>query len=1165
MGARRASYGRLRMAGVLVLGGLLYLTFQWRLAPILMSDGGRTHGGESLALLRRLPGAPYTVSADGPCAAGGTRSPVAAVASAPSAEEAARLAHMMQSPPLRNARTVRALLDAAKALAVGGTVSVTVVLEYVDAARLCRQLSALAQQTAAAEGIWVSALHDPDGDDGAEARRVVASHTSGVAGTPVELISTTTVHHGTPNPSAAPARLGGRLTRFQLALQASSQHVLVLDASLVPPPAMLATLVRLASLPEGQGLLGVSGWRTMPRMSHESHANATADYLGASNGDDGVAAMVACVLDESDAPCDEDLYGAVGEASVSVPASGGAHARPLDRVVPVDVLRGAWFIRTRWLGTLFKEAPPCQTHHPHSQRAAGSDGGRSVTSAGCGGGGLAPARPSTEPPLGNDPPTEDPVGEEAWLSVAFRRHAGLPSLVVPMMDASTSRMVSNLPRSWTDEILRALQLDRPTPQQEKVWRAHLWRSVRRGDLIPGWRDVERPTIDDASRGMGSHGALRTRGTPLAASANDANAAAAAISDGAGEGAAPEAPVAEPSDGAAEAGAGNAFAGAEPARVVLLVVSDLNAARSLAVLHSAFTAQRARYDVRLLIAPGVGGCAAVSAVMSSLDRSSCRRASAVYQLRGQLADTGSTGFASVGHTPLAEGGEGWFDRAAATAAAAGDCSEVQVEIDSIVLAARPVLIIAPSLGLPGGAGRESERGADPQRRPESSACPSSGEHPASDDASHAVTDVQAQHAVLAEALRAASDAHGVVLIEPPRAELGLLEWLAVMPPSALLRWHEPLVEIAIITHRRPASLRRLLRSLRCAHHLGDEIAVTISVEHGADDETLRLARTWPWPHGARRVFRRVVRGGLIAAVVDSWYPSSNHSYGLLLEDDIEVSPFYYVYLKLLLMRHVYADAADGGNGGHMLPSVLGISLYTPRLVELTMPRRHIDLFQVLGPSSERAVAAAAAAAIPTGDGGGRGHLFLQQLPCSWGQLFFPAHWREFHSYMRRRVHEGAAEVQIPHSACCPGWSTSWKKFLIELCFLRGYVVLYPNFANQTSLSTNHLEPGEHIQGKANKLKHRPIDFTVPLMRELQSLRSLWTAPLGMPTDLVGRSLDRPLALHSLPVLDLFSEPSTLEALAAKGAAAIARNPRLGAAVGEWPTIGTRLRGFFGGLF
>eukprot|EP00965_Chrysotila_dentata_P127947 4230927-Pleurochrysis_carterae.AAC.1 len=95
-------------------------------------------------------------------------------------------------------------------------------------------------------------------------------------------------------------------------------------------------------------------------------------------------------------------------------------------------------------------------------------------------------------------------------------------------------------------------------------------------------------------------------------------------------------------------------------------------------------------------------------------------------------------------------------------------------------------------------------------------------------------------------------------------------------------------------------------------------------------------------------------------------------------------------------------------------------------------------------------------------------------------------------------------------------------MIELNFLRAQLVLYPNFVNQTSLSTNHLERGEHIGSKKNALKHDPIDFTVPLIRDASILRDLWAG--GLP------------ALGDLPVLDLFSEPKPFESLSAQGSAA-----------------------------
>jgi len=262
-----------------------------------------------------------------------------------------------------------------------------------------------------------------------------------------------------------------------------------------------------------------------------------------------------------------------------------------------------------------------------------------------------------------------------------------------------------------------------------------------------------------------------------------------------------------------------------------------------------------------------------------------------------------------------------------------------------------------------------------------------------------------------------------------------------------------------------------------------------------------------------VHERHAKGGLIAAVVEAWYPSGPHAYGVLLEDDIELSPWWYLFLKQTLLRYVYADGAEGGGGGRAPSNLLGISLYTPRLIELTMPRRRIDLYATLPP-------------VHPGGGG----LFLQQLPCSWGSLFFPEAWAAFHEYMHARLAGRAPAITIPGSAT-NGWKTSWKKFLIELAYLRGYVVLYPNFGNQSSFSTNHLEPGEHIASKTNRLAHLPIDFTVPLLEDFHTLRTLWAQPAA--GDEARRQLDAWPPLHTLPTLDLFSQRSSQEALVARG--------------------------------
>ena len=140
-----------------------------------------------------------------------------------------------------------------------------------------------------------------------------------------------------------------------------------------------------------------------------------------------------------------------------------------------------------------------------------------------------------------------------------------------------------------------------------------------------------------------------------------------------------------------------------------------------------------------------------------------------------------------------------------------------------------------------------------------------------------------------AVEAAALMHDTTLIKASIDELPLLEWLPLLTPRALARWHEPRVSISVIAHRRPASLHRLLDSLGAAYYLGDSnIRLSFAIDGGADDETIALARGYVWDNGPTpTVHARAGHAGLIAAVVESWTPASGREYGLLLEDDIEV--------------------------------------------------------------------------------------------------------------------------------------------------------------------------------------------------------------------------------------------------------------------------------------
>jgi hypothetical protein len=144
--------------------------------------------------------------------------------------------------------------------------------------------------------------------------------------------------------------------------------------------------------------------------------------------------------------------------------------------------------------------------------------------------------------------------------------------------------------------------------------------------------------------------------------------------------------------------------------------------------------------------------------------------------------------------------------------------------------------------------------------------------------------------------------------------------------------------------------------------------------------------------------------------------------------------------------------------------------------------------------------------------------------------------------RRQVRQGSRTPSLWHAqrvclshdwSCLSRYGAPHSRVRPSRCYclpqLRGYVMVYPNFYNQSSLSTNHLEPGEHVGSKISMHRHLPIDFTVPILQDRSKLRSLWTSAGGVL---------RPLpSVRDLHVLDHFTQTSSLKALAANAHEAV----------------------------
>ncbi|CAG8784747.1 41658_t:CDS:2, partial [Gigaspora margarita] len=325
----------------------------------------------------------------------------------------------------------------------------------------------------------------------------------------------------------------------------------------------------------------------------------------------------------------------------------------------------------------------------------------------------------------------------------------------------------------------------------------------------------------------------------------------------------------------------------------------------------------------------------------------------------------------------------------------------------------------------------------------------------------------------------------------------MKWLSDLSIEALKSWNTPNIQIQVIAQDRPQSLSRLMQSLNSSIYFGDNVHLTINIDRSADSVTVKYCQTFEWSFGPMSIRYRIQQGGLITAVVESYYPTTNDDYAIIL-DDIEVSPFYYIWAKYTILKYKY------GIDRNLVGRLYGVSLYNTRLNEfnITTGRRPFNAAEVLQDTK-----------YPNNSP------YLSQIPCSWGALFFPEIWREFHEYLNARIQDLAGhkllKMYVPKSGSDKWGGKSWKRYFIELIYFRGYLMLYPNYEGSISFTSNHAEKGVHLGSKKKE-------------------KGLWLLPL-MEEDIILEGLpdDHLPGFKDLPIMDLWGNLVSQEELISRG--------------------------------
>lgn len=247
-------------------------------------------------------------------------------------------------------------------------------------------------------------------------------------------------------------------------------------------------------------------------------------------------------------------------------------------------------------------------------------------------------------------------------------------------------------------------------------------------------------------------------------------------------------------------------------------------------------------------------------------------------------------------------------------------------------------------------------------------------------------------------------------------------------------------LVVMTMDRPWSLDRLLKSINEVNFLGDEVILDIWIDRAKngvlDDKVLTVAREFEFRHGRKVIYKRTVNAGLFRQWVFTWTPSDVGEEAILLEDDLEVSPHFYTWLKGARQR--YAKHTD-------------VAAFTLQRAKILCSKYHDSLQMKV---SER---------YP---------VFFYELLGSWGCSPNRKHWKEFAVFFRAKAWDPNFHPYVDGLIMTEwykkqeGKHTMWTQFFIYWCELNGYYNGYANLPNERTLASNWQETGLHYDRKVN---------------------------------------------------------------------------------------------------
>lgn len=229
-----------------------------------------------------------------------------------------------------------------------------------------------------------------------------------------------------------------------------------------------------------------------------------------------------------------------------------------------------------------------------------------------------------------------------------------------------------------------------------------------------------------------------------------------------------------------------------------------------------------------------------------------------------------------------------------------------------------------------------------------------------------------------------------------------------------------IAICIVAYNRLASVKRLFKSLEQARYC-QQADLIVSIDKSDNTEVATYAKTLKWAFGELIVCEHTENLGLRKHILSCGNFLEKYDALIVLEDDIVVSPNFFVYATQCVEKYKDDDR------------IAGISLYNFNVnYQNKLP------FTPLKDSND---------------------VYFMNCAQSWGQVWMKKQWLAFCNWYKENSDEFADDEELP--VCLSKWpKSSWLKYHTKYCVKKNKYFVYPYL----SLSTNNSDVGTHVHKK-----------------------------------------------------------------------------------------------------